>query len=415
MKILWISHIVPYPPKAGMLMRCFNLFSELGKHANVDLLALNQVGLLRQHFGSNEKGLKIAFEALYNYADRIEAYEFDNGKTRFQKILLALKCLFLLEPYSVRWLKSSQLEHAIKDSLSKNDYDLIHFDTVGLAQYLPLLKNYNIPLVLDHHNVESHMMLRRAQKTTNLLKKVYFYIEGLKLKHYEKNIIDFFKLHITCSDLDGIRLKSIKTSAIVKTVPNPVKIDSLSDSTNSLSSNSYKLLFVGGMDWYPNKDAVLHFSREIFPKILRNNGNVTFDIIGRAPCSKILNLQKQIPSIKVHGFVDSISDFYKNAHVYVCPIRDGGGTKLKVIDAMANRKLVIGYKEAFEGLEVTHNHDCLIANDKDEFAELVLKALKNIDLIYTMGNNARALVIDRYDKKVVGKSLVEEYKKLISC
>lgn len=410
MKILWISHVIPYPPKGGLLMRCFYLFTELCKNNTVDLLALNQESLLSAYFPSAEQGKKEAHEKLSSHANLAEFLEFDTGKSKLEKYLLALKCLFSKTPYSTVWFKSEQMSQALEKYIADNNYDLIHIDTIGLAQYLPVLANLNVPVVLDHHNIESHMMLRRAQKTSNPLKRFYFHLEGKKLEQYERDYLEKFNLHITCSDLDGERLKELNSKLNVETIPNPVDAGSACQ-RNIIPSEGTKLLFIGGLDWYPNTDAITHFLEEIWPQLKADNTRL--DIIGKNPSPTISNLVNSTTNVKLHGFVDSLEQFYSESTLYICPIRDGGGTKLKVLDAMANSQLVIGYPEAFEGLAVKHEEHCLIANSPQHFAELIQQYSSKTEQIQTMAENARKVVEELYDIKVVGERLRELYRSIV--
>src|SRR5690606_23124487 len=131
LRVLWISHLVPYPPKGGVLMRSNYLISELARRHRVDLLALNQANLLRSYFDSNEAGLKAARSALEADIAHMETFEFESPSRE----VLAFKSLFTEFPYSVAWFSSRAMAKAISERLRTVDYDLVHFDTVGLAQY----------------------------------------------------------------------------------------------------------------------------------------------------------------------------------------------------------------------------------------------------------------------------------------
>src|SRR5690606_25064144 len=125
------------------------------------------------------EGIAAAREALGGSFRNMEFFPFETGLTQAEKRALALRSLFAEVPYSVGWLRNDALAQAIEERVKSEHYDLVHFDTVGLAQYRH--STFGVPAVLDHHNVESHMMLRRAEKEGNPLKKAYFYQEGYRL------------------------------------------------------------------------------------------------------------------------------------------------------------------------------------------------------------------------------------------
>lgn len=410
LKILWISHLIPYPPKGGVLMRSNYLATELAKEHQVDLLALNQSKLLQAYYPTVADGISAAREALASSFRNLAFFDFTEGQTPAGKRSLALRSLFSEMPYSVGWLRNEALAQAIEERVKSERYDLVHFDTVGLAQYRQ--STFGVPAVLDHHNVESHMMLRRAEKETNPLKKAYFYQEGYRLKQYEMKVLPLFQGHITCSELDSERLVDLHQNLSIRAIPNSVRIDPGFLPANDQDAPSKRLLFVGGMDWYPNRDAVLHFCREIWPRIVAEQPDTEFHIVGKNPDSGIRGFAEADPRIRVHGFVEDIRRVYQRSDVFVCPIRDGGGTKLKMLDAMAHYLPVVGYPEASEGIDITYGENALIARNPGDFASAVLQLLANPQRARAMGQSARRLIEEKYEAARVGEELCSYYREV---
>lgn len=413
LRILWISHLIPYPPKGGVLMRSNYLATELARNNDVDLLALNQEKLLQSYYASNEEGLAAAKNELGKSFRKIHFYKFSSSKSESTKRLLALKSLFTKLPYSVACLTSKELEQGIIEATCGEEYDVVHFDTIGLAQFMNLATN--VPLVLDHHNIESHMMIRRAQKERNVLKKLYFYQEGYRLQRYEKKVAPSFAGHITCSEVDGDRLVKMSKGVNVRVIPNSVRIDpdyNHLPGRGSGGSGKIKLLFIGGLDWYPNRDAVSHFLSEVWPIISRSGLEIEVNIIGKNPSEEIIDYARKYPGVNVHGFVDDIKAFYRDSDIFICPIRDGGGTKLKVLDAMAHSLPVIGYPEAFEGLAIDDGRDSLLCRSTQEFADQVVKLAGNSHQASSIGAQARRLIERKYEAEKVGKRLSDYYREI---
>ena len=216
-KILWLSHIAPFPPIGGVLQRSHNLLIQLAQHHHVDLLSFYQAKPLLTHFDDIAGGLQQAKEALTSYCDHVEFLPIASDQQKLGQQKLAFKSLFSPRGYTVDWLASQDYADALQKIAT--NYDLVHFDTVSLAPFRRLL---NCKTVLNHHNIESQMMLRRAEQESNLLKKAYFYQEGIKLERYERKIAPEFDLHVTCSDLDSDRLREINPLANCISVPNGV-------------------------------------------------------------------------------------------------------------------------------------------------------------------------------------------------
>ncbi|MGQ9424687.1 glycosyltransferase [Gilvimarinus sp. F26214L] len=390
-------------------MRSNYLATELARNHTVDLVALNQSRLLGAYYSTLEEGLTAAREALGENFNKLYFFDFDTAGSDGRKRLLALKSLFSELPYSVAWLKSEDLAGAIADCLARERYDLVHFDTVGLAQYRDLVQN--IPTVLDHHNVESHMMLRRAEKEPNLARKLYFYQEGYRLQAYEKKVLNLFDGHITCSEIDSERLLRIGGDIDVQAIPNSVRVDQ-SFTRIDTDGRVGRLLFIGGLDWYPNRDAVLHFLKDIWPGLRASGLDVEVDIVGKNPDRDVLDRVRNDSRVRVHGFVDDIKAFYRKADIFICPIRDGGGTKLKVLDAMAHYLPVVGYPEACEGIDVRQGEHAMIAGDPDEFARAITDLLQDSDRARKIGQRAHDLIAEKYEARRVGDTLCNYYREI---
>jgi glycosyltransferase involved in cell wall biosynthesis len=391
-------------------MRSNYLSTALASRHDVDLLALVQESLLTPYFGSVDKGLAEAYESLSTYFSTVEFPRLNTPSSKWTKYSLALKSLFKSTPYSAACYMSTEMQHSLNNKLASKRYDIIHFDTIGLTLYRSYAEDS--VCTLDHHNIESHMMLRRAKKETNPLKKFYFWQEGIKLHRFEKKNLEQFDAHITCSDLDTERLLRICPTISVKAIPNPVRLPPApDDNTRSTVGKNAKpsLLFIGGLDWYPNTDAVLHFCNDILPEVQRRWPSVKLNIIGKNPPRSLSDLAMDNPAIRIHGFVDSIEDFYEHADMYICPIRDGGGTKLKVLDAMAHSAVVVGYREAFEGLNVQDGAHCIICEDEKDFCRSIDQYLQGTIAASQIRENARSLVEEQYSTEVVGEQLNRYY------
>lgn len=405
MKILWLSHLVPYPPKGGVLQRSYNLIKEVSKYHDVTLLAFTQTDLLKAMFDTVQDGIEEARQHLSEYCEHIEFVEIPCETSIYDKRILALKSIFTVDPYTINWLKSSEMRSMIERIAKNHQYDVVHFDSISLSSYISFFTDK--PKVLDHHNIESHMMLRRANKEVNKLKQSYYLMEGKKLLKYEKRICREFNLHITCSNMDSERLLDVDPKLRVEEIPNGVDIDYFCPITDNALENH--LVFAGGLDWYPNADAMSYFANEIWPLLKKQEPGVVMNVIGKNPSNELTSLAKQDSNFRVHGFVDDVREYISKASVYICPIRDGGGTKLKLLDAFAMGKATIAHSTASEGLEVVDGGNILLANTPGDFADRAIELLKNKALREKLGHNARHLVVDKYAFSVIGEKLAGLY------
>jgi len=405
MKILWLSHILPYPPKGGVMQRSYNLIKEVAKENEVYLFAFNQKAWL-----PTKEDIIKAKKEFERFCKKVEVFELPSDKSKAAWYSLVLKSFFSKDGYTINWTKSKTMMKKIKEFLATNHIDLIHFDTIGLAEYVKEIKE--IPKVLNHHNIESHMMLRRAKKEKNPLKKIYFLQEAIKLRKYEKQVCPNFNMNLVVSELDKERLLNIAPNSKVEVIPNGVDINYFKPLNSKIKRHN--IVFAGRMNAYPNEDAVIWFLKEIWPLLKKEVPDATFTIAGRNPTPRIKKFAKNDPSILVTGYVDDIRPFIAQAEVYICPIRDGGGTKLKILDAMAMGKIIVTTTIGAEGLGVIHERHVLIANDPKISASQVLLVFNNPDLRKYLSQNARQLVEKKYSWEIIGKKLNSLYQKMCS-
>ncbi|MHB8481155.1 MAG: glycosyltransferase family 4 protein [Nitrospiria bacterium] len=383
-----------------MLQRSYNLLCETSSRHQVTLVAFNQKALL-----SDQRQIEEAFEVLSGFCKQVEIIEILSDRNKWLWWKLVIKSLFTLDPYAVNWLKSPRMRDVLRQVLISEKFDLVHIDTIGLIPYVSLFKN--VPKVLNHHNIESDMMRSRAKKEKNVFNKLYFYQEAVKLKRIEKRFCSRFSQNLVVSTLDKNRIKSLVSNISVSLVPNGVDISYFKPVDRSPIAES--LVMVGGMSWYPNRDGALYFFKEIWPRIIARFPKVKISVIGRKPPSQLVELARKDSRISLLGFVDDIRPDMHDAAVYVCAIQDGGGTRLKILDAMAMGKAIVCTSVACEGIDVVRNKNLLIADDPGDFAGHIADLFGNPARRSQLEKEARALVLERYDWKKIGVELMNAY------
>jgi len=398
MKVLWLSHILPYPPKGGVSQRSYNLIKEISKTHKIYLIAINQKKLL-----SSINQIEKAVKELKKFCYEVEVINLPVNKS-----FIALKSFFSKRPYTANWLNFPEVRYAIRKFIKKYKFDLVHFDSIDLGEYINEVET--LPKVLNHHNIESHMMFRRFIKEKNILKKIYFFQEAIKLKNYEKKICPKFDYNLTVSELDKERLLKICHDIKIEVIPNGVDIEYFKPKNNKFEPKT--LIFAGGMSWYPNRDAMLFFCKKIWPVLKKRWPDVKMTIIGRNPPKYILKLAQQDSNLIVTGFVDDVRPYLEKAHVYVCPIRDGGGTKLKILDALAMGKPIVAHPIAVEGIDVEVEKHIFLAKKPSEFVQQIERLLDDIGLCHSLSKQDRELVVKKYDFKKIGIKLANLYQKI---
>lgn len=401
--ILWLSHNVPYPPKTGVLQRNYNLIKEASKIGNIYLIAVFQKNILPINFDLVEIKRELG-----KFCTEIEIIYLPIDSSKLIWFYTAIKSLFTRDPFASNWLKSSQIKQSIEKLLGKVNFNIVHYDTISFAHYYCLTKH--ITCILNHHNVESHLMERRAKIEKNPFKRFYFKQESKKLKHYEKYYCDKFQLNFTVSESDKNLLQKVNPKIKCEIIPNGVDIAYFTRKKEQRVRG--QLLFAGGMNWYPNRDAVLCLVKDIWPKIRKKYPETTMTIVGANPPQEIIELSNTDRRLKVTGFVDDVRPYFIRADMYLCPMRDGGGTRLKVLDTLSMETVLISTTMGCEGVNITPNENVLIADTPREFSNQVGRVLNDSHFRSILVNNGRKLIEQQYSWSVIGERLKNTYQSI---
>lgn len=403
MKILWFSHLIPYPETGrGVLQRSYHLVRELARVHEVYLLAFAQRKIFADLSRDEDAEIAKARHHLEQYCARVRFLPIPSERRLFGRARLAAVSLVGSYPYTIRWLQAEEAWRVASDWSAEIQFDIVHLDTISLAPYRKLFARS--ALTLDHHNIESHMMLRRVGLEKQAVKRLYFWQEGVRLERYERRVCPDFNLNITCSRLDSDRLRAVAPGVDVVEVPNGV--DTTYFRPGQLREGSCSLVFAGGMSQYPNAAAMLFFSEKIWPALKLKIPGITMDVLGGNPPQHLLALSARDADFRVHGFVPDVRPFIGAATVYVCPIMDGGGTKLKILDALAMGKPIVAHPIACEGINVQDGRDVIFARNPDEFVQNIAALFDNPQKRRDLSRNARTLVESAYSYSLIGRKLV---------
>jgi glycosyltransferase involved in cell wall biosynthesis len=404
MKILWLSHVLPYPPKGGFWQRSYNLLKEIGKRNEVHLISLNKKKLL-----STSKAIDEAKNELKKICNRIDIFPIKSDKSKSHWAAMTILSYFKKSPYDFNWLYNKDMLSFVNKLAKTEKYDLIHLDTLGVFPYaLPFAPT---PFVLNHHNIESNMMLLRYEKETMFLKKWYFKREAQKIKNYERKICNICALNLVVSDLDALRLKNTVGNVNIAIVPNGVDLEYFQPSATNEKENNKGLIFAGGMGYYANREAVLYFLSEIWPLLREDDPNRPVTIIGRNPPKELLDATCN-SNLFAPGFVDDVRPFFDAAKIYICPIKNGGGTRLKIIDALAMKKPLVATGLAVEGLDLVEGEHYLRAEKPTEFIENIKRLENDSNLCKKLSFAGRKFVENRYSWDLIGRNMEEAYWKV---
>jgi sugar transferase (PEP-CTERM/EpsH1 system associated) len=387
-RVLFITARQPYPLDDGWRIRVFHLIKgwrEFG--ADVDLI----------HFKHDSETLA-EINGLAELCS--EMHTVTRDKAYAWKDLL--KGLVSPKPFSVYNYKVPRMKQLILEMTSKAPYDVIQVEDVVMAQYLP--ENSQALCILDMHNVESYLLKRYGRTEDNLLKRAYAMLTARKLRNYEIDTCSRFDRVLVCSEEDRAILHSYGVQERIDVLPNGVDCGYFNPF--DFESTTDELVFVGSMDYHANISGVLHFVRNILPLIREKCPEVSFWIVGKNPPDEIRRLADK--RIVVTGMVADVRPYLARAKVAVVPLLVGGGTRLKILEAMASGKPVVATSVGAEGIDARNGEHLILADSPEEFARAVLAFLDDPRRCADIGRLARSFVAQQYDWKSVAHSLCRD-------
>lgn len=383
MKLLIISMSFPYPPKSGGKSRQYNLIKYLSKNHEIYLVSLIY------------KDELVYIPEMLNYCKKISVCPVENNyASKFFRLVRMFISLFTSTPIGVAAKENRKMYKEIREYLSYNP-DIVQVEWVQMAHYLPFGQLDRTPLVLVEHDV-SYVPLKRLCETHRGIMKFILTREWKKMQSYECFICAKFNKIIVMSEIDKKRLSLLNSNFDIVVIPNGADVVNIRPNFHRDETNS--LLFIGWMRHQPNKDAVLFFLKEIFPCIVKENPNVSVFIVGQHNDNDIYDYvyKNHMDNIILTGYVEDITTYLYNCTIYICPLRIGGGTRLKILEAMAAGIPVISTSIGSEGLNVEHDEHIVIADSPEDFKNATLELLYNKELRERIARSARCFVEENY-------------------
>ncbi|CAN5240545.1 hypothetical protein BH09PAT2_BH09PAT2_01450 [soil metagenome] len=306
-------------------------------------------------------------------------------------------------PY-IELVRSSLLDSKEIENIKKADLiELQELESFfAIEKYLPM---FNKPVILDAHNIEYERFLSGTE-TEGFFIKWLGRILSRKIKKLEINAIEKINYILTCSDVDKQYFAKYFPEEKIIVIPNGVA-NQHSFHKDIVSKNN--LLFMGLLSYGPNSDGIRFYLDEIHPLIKQIKKDITVTIIGRNPPAWLLEKASLDSSIQVKGFVEDLDVELQKAHVCICPLRFGSGTRLKILEYMAAGKAVVSTSKGVEGLEVQDGKHLLKGDTPELFAKNVVKLLEDSKLATNMGHSAEIFIKQYYNWDAITTRLSHFY------
>ncbi len=389
MNVLITTPYLPYPLNNGGLIRVHHLVINIAQVHSVTLVCMEPDNELQA----------AGIDVLESKGVTVELVPVAKNQLKSNKRIYQLLSLFTNRTYQYYQYYSEAMQKRINDLCNKSTFEIIlaEFSQMGYYELPDNAKKY-----VDQHNVEYEIMQRTFETERSPLRKLLAKSEWRKYNKHEIENCEKFDTCLTTSQRDADILSARLTSATnFHVIPNGV--DSEFFRPIEQPQNPDLILFTGTISYYPNVEGILWFTKNVWPLIKQKNPSSQFCIAGKSPPSEIQALSSD-PSITVTGAVDDMRDYYAKAAVVVVPLRVGGGTRLKILEAMAMEKAIVSTGVGAEGIEYTPNQNILIEDDAEAFANATIRVMKDTTLRNTLQSQGRRLVEELYDwKAVTGK------------
>jgi polysaccharide biosynthesis protein PslH len=394
MRILFVSTHLPVPANSGQSIRTLSIIKALASSGHA---------ITFLSFASRNRPADL--EPLSSLCSSVELLEHEMRNLTLQPNYFArLRTLLKRQCYSLERFRSATMLARIQFLMTRTQYDLIVSDAVYALVNIP---DTRVPIILNTHNVEYLILHRYAQLEKNPAKKLYAMTESTLMRVAERKASGRVAAAMVCSNPDRDVFQSLRPDASVAVIPNVVDTDLIKPDLESTRAGDgvLTLLFQGVMDWYPNRDAVEFFIGSILPAVRVECPKVRFVVAGRNPPRDFVDSFRSQPYIEFTGTVPDMRPYLASASVVVVPLRLGGGTRIKILEACAAGKPVVSTSIGAEGLDLEPDKDIVLADSPAEFARDIIALLRDPARCDALARSGRESVERRYSQVTLKSSL----------
>lgn len=381
MRVLWIKSDFPLPADSGGKIRTLNLLKQLAKRCEVTFLSYAPPDL-EPRWLDEMSGFGVEVESISRTEENKKSISFP---------LRVLSRLGSERPYIVNKYIGSEMKEKLATLASSEKHDIAVCDFLEMAWCADHIND--IPCVIFEHNVETMIWRRYYEVARNPVKKLYFWYEKKRMERFEREACLKCDHVLTVSANDGEMLQREFGLKDFTEIPTGVEIDFFQPQDGEIAS---RIVFCGSMDWMPNIDGFWWFYRSIFPRIKAEIPEATFTVVGRRPGNDIVEAGNRDPSLQITGTVPDVRPHVATGQIYVVPLRIGGGTRIKIYEALAMKRCVLSTSIGAEGLPLTNDENIVIADSEQALAEKAKELLQDNEKRRKIAASGHEFVTENY-------------------
>jgi len=381
MRILYLSHRVPYPPNKGEKIRAYHHIRHMARRHEVHLVS----------FVDQPEDEESAV-ALHDFCSQVVLVRLDERRAlvRGATALAAGKSL------SEGYLGARAMWRAVRHVVSRQSFDVAWAFSSAMAQYLPGIR---APLrIADFADVDSEKWRQFSARSRGFMRWAYR-LEALRLRAFERRISGCVDRVFFVSPREAALFRTFcPPTANVQSIPIGVDTSYYAAGPRPAMDGTVELLFTGSLDYRPNVEAVLFFARRVLPLIRRDVPGARFTAVGHRPGRRLLReARKHVGALEIAGSVPDVRPYFRRAHIYVAPLHLGRGVQNKVLEAMAMRVPVVASPLAVAGIEACADTHAVVAETAEQFAASVLSLLRDPEKGQRLTDAAFQLIVERYN------------------
>ena len=399
MKILWVKAGGLVPPDTGGKIRSYNILRELARRHSVTFFSF---------YGAHDNDLHADLKRIFDHVVCVPL-KLPAAKSTAEMFNYGIR-LFSLQPYGIAKFCLPEVRRSLRAFVDKQKYDVIVCDFMMAAGVIPW--HSPTPKVLFTHNVEATIWRRHYEVARNPVWKAISWLEWKKMESAERRYLRLADHVLIVSEADRDAFATVVDPAKLTVIPTGVDIEYFRPLAAEEAPHS--LVFTGSMDWLPNEDAITYFLDEIFPLIRGQCRDTTLEVVGRKPSHTLQAWAGDEKNVTLTGWVEDIRPYLARGCVCIVPLRIGGGTRLKIFEAMAMAKPVVSTSVGAEGLPVTAGENIFLADTPKDFADCVISLFSDSGKRKRIGNAARALVQEKYGWSRIAESFAQTLQEVVS-
>jgi len=405
LSILYVSPMPASPPRFGAQARMHGLMTQLSRRHD-----LTAVTLIDNDLFDAEDCLR----AMQAYCREVVLVPKPYVGERLAWRLLQLKSLASTRSFERRLASVPAIQRALDRVLRAKRFDLVNleFSFLGECNLRQGPPGERLPrLVVDAHNIDYDLARQYARTGSSLARRLYAGVNWRKLRREELGTYRDADGVYLCSAADERRLMDEVPGARTAVIPNGADVEYYQPRPTDPPPDGRTVVFFGHLSYVPNVDAVIHFVHDIWPRISEAHPEARFKIIGGSPPRSLQLLAG--PRIELTGFVPDLRPHLAAAMAVIVPLRLGGGTRLKIVEAMAMGKAIVSTALGAEGIEAEPGREIFIADTPEAFAGAVNRLLAEPERAAEIGKSARRLAVERYAWSSSARSLEIFYRSIL--